>query len=250
MALSFWARTSGTWINVATVLAGTAVGLGLRARLSANLQSIVVQGVGLLTLWLGVQMADRLGAVRAGPIAGPVLGLLAIAIGGICGEVLQIEARLNAIGDWLKRRFRGRGRFTEGFVAASLLFCVGPLTLVGSLNNGLTGDDTLLVLKAAMDGISAIALTASYGIGTGFSLATILVYQGGLSLAAGALATLVPDPASDPHILLATGVGGLTVLGLGLNLLAVARIRVASFLPAIALAPVIYAIAIGVAGRL
>ncbi|MEO0948232.1 MAG: DUF554 family protein, partial [Cyanobacteria bacterium J06641_5] len=118
MALSFWARTSGTWINIATVLIGTAGGLGLRSRLSPNLQSIVVQGVGLLTLWLGMQMAGGLGAVQAGPIDGPILGLLAIAIGGICGEILQLEVRLNAIGDWLKRRFRGRGRFTEGFVAA------------------------------------------------------------------------------------------------------------------------------------
>lgn len=248
MALSFWARTSGTWINIATVLVGTAGGLGLRSRLSSNLQGIVVQGVGLLTLWLGMQMAGGLGAVQAGPIDGPILGLLAIAIGGICGEILQIEARLNAIGDWLKRRFRGRGRFTEGFVAASLLFCVGPLTLVGSLNNGLTGDDTLLALKAAMDGISAIALTASYGIGPGFSILTIAIYQGGLSLAAGALTTIIPEPATDPRILLATGVGGLTVLGLGLNLLEVSRIRVASFLPAIALAPFIYAIAAWVLG--
>lgn len=246
MALSFWARTSGTWINVATVFIGTASGLGLRSRLSADLQRIVVQGVGLLTLWLGVQMAASLNAVQAGPVAGPILGLLAIVLGGICGELLQIEARLNAIGDWLKRHFRGRGRFTEGFVAASLLFCVGPLTLVGSLNNGLTGDDTLLALKAAMDGISAIALAASYGIGAGFSIATIATYQGGLSLAAGALSTAIPEPASDPHILLATGVGGLSVLGLGLNLLEVARIRVASFLPAIALAPIIYAVAVWV----
>ena len=248
MALSFWARTSGTWINIATVVVGTAGGLGLRSRLSPNLQNIVVQGVGLLTLWLGMQMAGSLSDVQAGPIAGPILGLLAIAIGGICGELLQIEARLNAIGDWLKHRFRGRGRFTEGFVAASLLFCVGPLTLVGSLNNGLTGDDTLLALKAAMDGISAIALTASYGIGAGFSIATIATYQGGLSLAAGALTTVLPEPATDPRILLATGVGGLSILGLGLNLLEVSRIRVASFLPAIALAPFIYAIAARVLG--
>lgn len=244
MALSFWARTSGTWINAIAVLGGTAAGLALRAHLSSRLQNIVIQGVGLLTLWLGARMASDLVAVRVGPIEGPILGLLAIVSGGICGELLQIEARLHRLGTWLEGRFRGRGRFTEGFVAASLLFCVGPLALVGSLNNGLTGDSTLIVLKAAMDGIGAIALTASYGVGVGFSALTIAIYQGGLSLAAAGLAATFPEPASDPRILLATGVGGLTVLGLGLNLLEVARIRVASFLPAIPVAAALCTVAI------
>ncbi|MGF1480941.1 MAG: DUF554 domain-containing protein [Cyanophyceae cyanobacterium] len=241
MTLSFWTKTSGTWINVLTVLAGTALGLMLN-RLPQSWLRIVAQGVGLLTLWLGLTMSGSLTQVQAG-VDGAVLGLLAIALGGIIGEWWQLEERLAAVGDWLKQRFRGQGRFTEGFVAASLLFCVGPMTLIGSLNNGLSGDNTLLTLKAAMDGIAALVFTSTYGIGVGFSTLVILVYQGGLSLAAGTLATAIGDPATDPRVVLATGVGGLMIMGIGLNLLEVTKIRVASFLPALLLAPVIYGVA-------
>jgi uncharacterized membrane protein YqgA involved in biofilm formation len=128
-------------------------------------------------------------------------------------------------------------------VAASLLFCIGPLTIIGSLNNGLSGDNALLSVKATMDGFAAIALTGTYGLGVGFSALTILVVQGGLSLMAGGLTTILSDPASDPHVLLTTAVGGMMIIGLGLNLLEVTTVRVASFLPALALGPVVVAIA-------
>ena len=179
-------------------------------------------------------------------IDGVILALLAVVIGGLLGEWWQIEARLETVGNWLKGRFKGKGSFTEGFMAASLLFCVGPITLLGSLNNGLTGDNTLLLLKSVMDGLAAVALTSSFGIGVGFSALIILVYQGGVSLAAGLLAQSLPDPASSPEVLLMTGVGGLMILGLGFNLLELARIRVASLLPALLLSPVL----IWLAGRL
>lgn len=240
MSLDFWTKTSGTWINILTVLLGTTIGLLLNHRLPQRMQQIITQGVGLITLWIGLKMAGQLGVGQAGKVDGAILGLLALTIGGVLGEWWQIEAHLTAIGEWLKTRFRGKGRFTEGFVAASLLFCVGPMTLLGSLTNGLTGDNTLLTLKAAMDGIASIAFSSSYGIGVGFSILVILVYQGGLSLIAGTLTTLIPTPTSDPRIALITGVGGLMILGIGLNLLEVAKIRVASFLPAIATAPLLY----------
>ncbi|MBD1863174.1 MULTISPECIES: DUF554 domain-containing protein [Trichocoleus] len=240
MTLDFWAKTSGTWINIGTVLAGTALGLGLQGRLSMRMQRIITQGLGLITLFVGIQMAGSLTKTQAGRIDGVVLALLAIALGGLLGEWWQLEERLTAVGDWLKQRFKRGGGFTDGFVAASLLFCVGPMTLIGSLNNGLTGDNTLLTLKATMDGLAAIAFTSSFGIGVGFSTLIILVYQGGLSLAAGLLAQSLPDPATDPCVLLVTGVGGLMILGISLNLLEIAQVRVASFLPALALAPLIY----------
>lgn len=240
MTLDFWAKTSGTWINIGTVLAGTALGLLLQGRLPMRMQRIITQGLGLITLFVGIQMAGSLTKAQAGRIDGVVLALLAIALGGLLGEWWQLEERLTALGDWLKQRFKGGGGFTDGFVAASLLFCVGPMALIGSLNNGLTGDNTLLTLKATMDGLAAIAFTSSFGIGVGFSTLIILVYQGGLSLAAGLLAQSLPDPATDPRVLLVTGVGGLMILGISLNLLEVAQVRVASFLPALALAPLIY----------
>ena len=243
MTLSFWARTSGTWINVATVLVGSGIGLWLRHRLPRSMQQVITQAVGLLTLVIGFAMTQRFNQVEAGPMDGIILGLLALVIGGLLGEWLQVEARLGQLGDALQRQVKGGGRFTEGFVAASLLFCIGPLTIIGSLNNGLSGDDALLSLKATMDGFAAIALTGSYGMGVGFSALTVMAVQGGLSLLAGLLAAVIPDPATDPHILLTTGVGGMMILGLGLNLLEVATVRVASFLPALVLSPLVVAIA-------
>ena len=238
--LDFWAKTSGTWINVGTVLLGTVVGLRFKNRLSDNMQQIITQSIGLLTLWLGFNMANSLREVQVGGIDGAILGLLAMVMGGILGEWWELEAKLNALGDWLKIRFRGQGRFTEGFVATSILFCVGPIALIGSLNNGLTGDNTLLTIKAVMDGIVSIAFTSSYGIGVGFSVLVILLYQGGLSLTAGLLTEVLSDPSNNPSILLVTGVGGFMIMAIGLSLLNVLQIRVASFLPAIILAPFIY----------
>ncbi|NER82639.1 MAG: DUF554 domain-containing protein [Leptolyngbya sp. SIO1D8] len=241
--LGFWVRTSGTWINVATVLIGSGLGLLLRHRLPAAMQQIITQTVGLLTLVIGFAMARSLFEVQVGAIDGVILGLLAMAAGGLLGEWWQLEKKLMALGDAIKARVKGGGRFTEGFVAASLLFCIGPLTVIGSLNNGLSGDNTLLTLKATMDGLASIALTGSYGLGVGFSVLTVLVVQGGLSLLAGSLSTVIVDPATDPHILLMTGIGGMMILGLGFGLLEVAKIRVVSFLPALVIGPLVVAIA-------
>ena len=238
-----WERTSGTWINAGSVVLGTALGLVLANRLPARMRRVIVQGVGLVTLVIGVGMARSLDRAAGGRIDGVVLGLLATVGGGLLGEWWRVEERLEGVGERLKARFAGGSGFTEGFVAASLLFCVGPMTLIGSLDNGLTGDNTLLGIKATLDFLSAIALTGSYGMGVGFSVPVILVYQGGLSLASGALAEVIPDPANDPRVLLVTGVGGLLVVGLGINLLELGRVRVASFLPALALAPALHWVA-------
>lgn len=239
MSLDFWTKTSGTWINAATILLGTGLGLVLQGRLPLNMQQIITQGLGLITLFAGFGMANSLSKVDAGRIDGVILALLAIVLGGLLGEWWGLEQRLEGLGNWLKRKFKGKGSFTEGFMAASLLFCVGPMTLIGSLNNGLSGDNTLLLLKAVMDGLASIALTSSFGIGVLFSILIVLLYQGGVSLAASLLAQSLPDPATSPIVLLITGVGGLMIVGLGLNLLEVAKIRVASLLPALLLAPLL-----------
>jgi uncharacterized protein len=238
--LDFWTKTSGTWINSGTVLVGTTLGLLLQGQLPIRMQQIITQALGLITLFLGSTMAGSLIRAKVGKIDGVILGLLAIALGGLLGEWWQVEATLEKFGNWLKHRFKGHGKFTEGFVAASLLFCVGPMALIGSLNNGLSGDNTLLTLKSCMDGLAAIALTNSYGIGVGFSMLPIIAYQGSIALFAGLLTQALPDPTTAPPILLATGVGGLMIIGLGLNLLEVAKIHVASFLPAFLLIPPLY----------
>ena len=244
MELNFWDKTSGTWINVFTVVLGTSLGLLLKDRFSARIQTIITQGVGLLTVWIGLSMANSMSQVQAGGIDGAVLGLLGIVLGGVVGEWLEIEEKLTLVGNWLKHKFRGQGLFTEGFVASSLLFCVGPMTLIGSLNNGLNGDNTLLTIKATMDGVISIALANIYGIGVGFSTIIILLYQGGLSAIAGLVADSMPQTDNNPYILIITGIGGLMIMAIGCNLLEIAKIRVASFLPAIAFAPVIYRLAV------
>jgi len=241
--LSFWAKTSGTWVNAATVVLGSAVGVYLHGRVPLKLRRTVVQGVGLTTLFIGFAMARSIAQGRAGPVDGVILALLAMALGGALGEWMGIEEGIERLGQGIKRAVRGGGSFTEGFVTASVLFCVGPMTLIGAFNNGLLGDPSLLLVKSALDGISSMALAASLGVGVAASVLVVLGYQLGLSLLAGALTALVPDPAHDPRVLLATGVGGLMVVGVGLNLLEAARIRVAAFLPALFLAPLFWALA-------
>ncbi|MBW4514962.1 MAG: DUF554 domain-containing protein [Timaviella obliquedivisa GSE-PSE-MK23-08B] len=238
MTLDFLGKTSGTWINVATILVGTGLGLGVRGRLPEKMQQVITQGVGLTVMVVGIGMANSLGKVQVGRWDGVILGMVAMVVGGLLGEWWRLEERLEAIGHWLKRRFKGEGGFTEGFVTASLLFCIGPMAVIGSLSNGLTGDNTVLVLKSAIDGLAAIALTSSFGIGVGFSSLPILLYQGGLSLTSGLLT--LPNPATAPPVILITGVGGLIIVGTGLNLLAVTKIRLASFLPALAIALMLY----------
>ena len=243
MTLDLGAQLSGTFVNIATVWTGTGVGLLLRSRLPQRMLGIIPQGVGLMTLLVGLEMARQLTQVPGDVVDGIVLGLMALVVGGLLGEWLRLEDRLHRFGDWLKGKVRGNGPFTEGFVAASLLFCVGPMAILGSINNGIGGDDRLLLLKSTMDGLAAIALTGSYGIGVGFSTLAILIYQGGISLAASGLAQNFPDPGTDPHVLMMTGVGGLTIVGIGINLLDIGKIRVASLLPALLLGPLFFAIA-------
>lgn len=279
-----WMQLSGTGINVVTVALGSAVGLSLRHRLPTQMQRTVMQGVGLLTVILGVQMAMPMGQVRGGAVDGTILALVAIVVGGILGEWWEIERRLHQVGTALKgglRRSWPRRRtippvltdrpspsdrphppaprtiaapppshasFAEGFAAASLLFCIGPMAILGSLANGLTGDARLLLLKSTMDGVASIALAGSLGAGVAAAVIPIAIIQGGIALSAGVLGQFLPNPTTDPHVILMSAVGGLTILGIGLNLLELGQVRVASFLPALAIAPLLYALAVALTG--
>ncbi|MFM7888576.1 MAG: DUF554 domain-containing protein [Pseudanabaena sp.] len=238
--LDFWTKTSGTWINIFAITCGTSLGLILRGRFLAQVLPILKQAIGLITMFVSITMANSLLKVKAGALDGVILSLIALIIGGVIGELSQIEKHLENIGDWLKAKFKGKGKFTEGFVAASLLFCIGPMAIIGSLNNGLTGDNNLLALKSALDGFISILFASTYGIGVGFSALPVGLYQGIMSVLAGNLAQSLPDPANAQPVLIITGVGGLMLLGLGLNLLELAKVSVASFLPALAIAPLVY----------
>jgi uncharacterized membrane protein YqgA involved in biofilm formation len=238
--LDFLTKTSGTWINIFAIAAGTSLGLILRGRFLSQVLPILKQAIGLITMFVSLNMANSLLKVKAGALDGVILSLMALIIGGALGELSQIEKHLESLGDWLKVKFKGKGKFTEGFVAASLLFCIGPMAIIGSLNNGLTGDNKLLALKSALDGFISIVFASTYGIGVGFSALPVGFYQGIMSVLAGNLAQSLPNPANAQPVLIITGVGGLMLLGLGLNLLEIAKVRVASFLPALAIAPLVY----------
>lgn len=247
--MELFARTSGTWINVAAVAAGTAVGVVGGARLPERLGRTLMQVLGLVTLFVGLGMARMLDGVRSGPLPGLIVALVSLALGALAGEALGIEERLAALGEAARRRLGGGGRFTEGFVTASLLFCIGPMAIVGSLQNGLALDARTLILKSTLDGIAAVALAGVYGVGVGLSAAPLLALQGGVSVAAGALAQVLPDPATDARVLLVSGAGGLMVAGIGVNLLLAGigyedrKLRLGSMLPALVIAPLLHALA-------
>ncbi|HEX3621481.1 MAG TPA: DUF554 domain-containing protein [Acidimicrobiales bacterium] len=237
-------RGIGTIVNVLTILAGTATGVALGGRLTERLRSTVLQAVGLVTVVIGVQ--EALGTRNV------VFPLVALVLGAGIGEAARIEDRLEAVGGAVRAWFR-RGaaaddiqdrhdrhdrhdrRFAEGFVAASLLFCVGPLTILGSIRDGLGGPDhaQLLLVKAALDGVVSVAFAATLGWGVAASVLTVVVVQGGLTLAAGAADRVL----TDRMVTELTATGGILVVGIGLRLLDVKKVPVASLLPALVLAP-------------
>jgi uncharacterized membrane protein YqgA involved in biofilm formation len=226
------AALSGTLLNATTVLVGGILGTVLGDRLPVRIREQVVRGVGLFVLAMGMKFALD---------TGNLLYLLgSIVFGGILGSLAGIDRRLNALGDALQRRFAAPGStstVSEAFVTAAIVFCVGPLTFLGSIQNGLTGDAGLLTIKSVLDGFTAIALAATLGWGVLLTIAVILVYQGGLALGASALAGLL----SDPQLREMNAVGGLLILGVGLKLLGIRDVKVADFLPAILVAPLLVA---------
>lgn len=227
---------TGTLINAGTVLIGTLLGSFFGARLPERIRETLMHALGLITLVLGVDQA--LAAFRP-PLsevtrASVVIIMGSVLAGGVIGELLRIEEGLNRAGEALKRRFGGsQARFTEGFVVASLVFCVGPLTILGSIENGLTGSYRLLAIKSLLDGFAALAFSAALGWGVGFSIIVILLYQGSLSVAAASVAGVL-----SPEVIAAmTAAGGVMILAIGLRLLDLRLIRIANLLPALAIAP-------------
>ena len=234
---------SGTLLNVATVMLGTTIGLLAGARVPRRMQESLTTGLGFFTLVIGLSMALRIftdPAARPGDELAVLAGLL---VGVAVGELLHLHDGLESVGAWFQRRLsRGEGepsRIAEGFVTASLVFCVGPLTILGSIQNGLTGDITLLATKSLLDGVASIAFAAALGPGVYLSGLTVLVVQG--LIAAGAF--LLADVMDAPTILALTATGGLILLGVAMRLLELKAVRVANFLPALLLAPIFLRVA-------
>jgi uncharacterized membrane protein YqgA involved in biofilm formation len=233
---------TGTILNVATVLLGTTIGLLAGARVPPRMQESLTTGLGFFTLVIAASMALP---IFTSPDARPgdELAVLGGLLGGVViGELLRLHDGLEALGAWFQRRLAREGspsRIAEAFITASLVFCVGPLTILGSLENGLSGDVTLLATKSLLDGVASVAFAAALGAGVYLSAITVLVVQGGI--AAGAfLLRDVMDPAT---VLAITAVGGLILLGVALRLLDLKPVRVANFLPALGLAPILLRVA-------
>lgn len=221
---------TGTWINVGTVLLGTLIGWLLGSRLPEGLQARVLAGLGLVTLVLGVDNA------LAWRDTNPLYVLGGVLLGGLVGEALGIEDRLARLGDRLQRRFATEphhSTISEAFFTASLLFCVGPLTVLGAIENGLTGDYQTLATKALLDGFASIALAASLGWGVGLAALTVLVVQGGIALGAGLFDEILKGEA----LAALTSAGGVLIIGISLKLLDVKDVKVGNFLPALVFAP-------------
>ena len=239
----------GTLVNVATVLLGAGLGVLLGHRLPQRTRDAVTDGLGLVTLLIAILSAfavtDSVLVEHVGASAPVLVVLGSILLGGIAGSLLHLERRVEGIGGWLQRRLASgsgtaeRHRFVEGFVAASLLFCTGPLTILGSLNDGLGRGADELFLKAALDGFAAMAFAATFGWGVAASALTVVVVQGGLTLAGVLLGDVMPAA----HVSALTATGGVLLMGVALRLLRVREIPVADLLPALLVAPLLVAVA-------
>jgi len=244
---------TGTLINIVTVLLGGSLGILFGARLPERIRETVVAGLGLFTAAIGVQMF--LDAQNV------IVVLASLLFGGLIGEWWQIEAKLSALGEFFEERFADRGAstldhsnlekiadqplvrgsspFIQGFLTASLVFCVGPMTILGSIQDGLTGDYRLLAIKSILDGFAALAFASTLGMGVLFSTVVILLYQGGLSLLASQAQAIITAQMMNEM----TAVGGLLIFGIAVSsLLKIKHIRVGNFLPALAIAPLIVAL--------
>lgn len=233
---------TGTIINALAILAGSLAGLALRAVTSRSavkkpagteplghrLQTIIMQGVALCVLYIGIS-----GSFKG---QNTLIAILSIALGAVIGESLELDRRIHALGDWVQARVsrllptrEGAPSISDGFVTASLLFCVGAMAIVGALENGLTGNYDTLKAKSVLDGISSIVFASSMGVGVSFSAVAILLYQGSISLLAGLLSPLL----GEAVIAEMTCVGSLLIVALGLNMLNVTHIKVMNLVPAI-----------------
>ena len=225
---------TGTIINIITIIIGSSLGLLFGARLPERLKSTITAGLGLFTLAIGISIFLESEEVLI------VLG--GLLIGAVLGEWWKIEEGLENLGVWLEAKVGGKkggdesDRFIRGFMTASLVFCIGPLAILGSIQDGLTGNYELLAVKSVLDGFASLAFASSLGIGVMFSVFVVLIYQGGISLLAAQLDSFITEPMMTEM----TAVGGVILIGLAISsLLEIKKIRVGSFLPALIVAPFI-----------
>ena len=211
----------GTFVNIAAVIFGCLVGRYLGHLIPERMRRTIMMGLGLAVIAIGMQLALQTN--------NPLIVIGALLIGGIIGEALSIEARLENIGHKLQQRFKDSGNVAEAFVTASLLYCIGAMAIMGSIQDGLGDEPTILYAKSALDGIASVAFTSTLGIGVIFSVIPLLIYQGAITLAAG----WVQGFLTDPVVAEMNATGGLLILAIGLDILQIRKLPIGNLLPAI-----------------
>ncbi len=212
----------GTFVNAVAIIIGSGIGVMLKSRFPENIQKIVFQGLGLSTMIIGIQMGLKVENI--------LVLIFSILLGGIIGESMRLDHQMERFGNWLKKVVKSKDKnFTDAFVGASIIFCVGAMAIVGSIDEGLRGDTTVLFTKSILDGFAAIALAASMGIGVAFAVIPILLYQGGMTLLASQMQGFF-----TPHMIAQlTATGGVLFIAISLNLLEIRKIKTINFLPAL-----------------
>jgi len=212
----------GTFVNVAAVILGSIIGIILRKKLPEKLTTIAFQAIGLFTIFLGITMAFKTEHY--------LILIFSLIMGSIIGQLLDIDAWLTRISDSLKKKWHSKNdKFSEGLVTAFLLFCMGSMTILGAIEEGLGGNPDLLLTKSLLDGFASIALAAALGIGVMLSVIPLLIYQGGLTL----FARLFEQSVTMPIINELTAVGGIILIGLGISILEIKKLKVINMLPSL-----------------
>jgi len=225
----------GTIVNALAIIGGCLVGLIVKGRLTEKISTTIMNGLALCVLYIGIS-----GALKG---QDTLQLIICIALGALIGEIIDIDKRLNNLGDMIEKKINSKNKsetkekvsISEGFVTSSLLFCVGAMAVVGSLESGLQGNHTTLFAKSILDGISSIIFTSSLGIGVILSSIAVLIYQGSITLLAGGLSTVLTNTVISNM----SAVGSLLIVGLGLNMLGASKIKIANLLPAIFI-PIIF----------
>ena len=224
----------GLMANVIAVIIGGLVGLVIRSGLSVRFKSMVTNAIGLSCLFIGASGAF---SGLLGGDSHPVLFIISLVLGGLLGEFLDIDARIHGLGMLIERKL-GKEGFAKGFATSSLFFCVGSMAIIGSIEAALMNNYNILFAKSALDGITAVVLAASYGIGVVFAAATVFVYQGLLLLLAGSVSQFMTQDAIRELSI----VGGILIFTIGIDMLGIKRLKVANFLPALIVPVIFYAI--------
>ena len=218
----------GTIVNFIAVILGSILGVLIHSRLPDKIKNIAFQSIGIFTLFLGINMGLK--------TANFLIMVFSIVSGAIIGEMIDIDRYVNSFGEWLKKKIRSKNElFAEGFVTAFLLFCMGSMTILGSIEEGISGIPNLLLSKSILDGFSSIALASSLGIGVMFSALPLLAYQGALTLFASYLKDVL-DPMMINEV---TAVGGLLLIGLGINIIGLKKIKIINMLPSLIIAGIL-----------